>query len=108
METYQHKPIKRFALDGVINDDSAIYRLQQEYIRLLVSEMRLSGYAPRFDIDPQFTLSYNEAKNYFEFKLSVYGIYVGRKKSEWILGRDGAKPIYTQPTKLKEYSQDLA
>lgn len=70
---------KRFALDGVINDDAAIYRLQQEYIRLLVSEMRLSGYSPRIDIDPQFTLSYNENKNYFEFTLSVYGIYIGRK-----------------------------
>jgi hypothetical protein len=108
MEIYQHKPIKRFGLDGIINDDSAIYRLQQEYIRLLVSEMRISGYAPRFDIDPQFTLSYNENKNYFEFKLSVYGIYIGRKKAEWILGIDGTKPVYTQPAKLKEYSQDLA
>jgi hypothetical protein len=108
MEIYQHKPIKRFGLDGVINDDSAIYRLQQEYIRLLVSEMRLSGYAPRFDINPQFTLSYNEKKNYFEFKLSIYGIYIGRKKTEWILGIDGNKPIYTQQVRSKEYSQDLA
>ena len=108
MELFQHKPIKRFALDGIIIDDSAIYRLQQEYTRLLVSEMRLSGYAPRIDIDPQFTLSYNENKNYFEFTLSVYGIYIGRKKSEWILGIDGIKPIYTQPVKSKEYSQDLA
>jgi hypothetical protein len=108
METFQHKPIKRFALDGVINDDAAIYRLQQEYIRLLVSEMRLSGYSPRIDIDPQFTLSYNQNKNYFEFTLSVYGIYIGRKKSEWILGIDGTKPVYTQQIKSKEYSQDLA
>jgi hypothetical protein len=108
METFPHKAIKRFGLDGIIVDDSAIYRLQQEYIRLLVSEMRLSGYAPRFDINPEFTLSYNEEKNYFEFVLSVYGIYIGRKKVEWILGIDGTRPIYTQPAKLKEYSQDLA
>jgi hypothetical protein len=108
MEMYHHKPIKRFGLDGVIYDDSAIYRLQQEYIRLLVSEMRLSGYVPRFDIDPDFTISYNEPKNYFEFEISVFGIYVGRKKSEWILGIDGVRPVYTQPAKLKEYSQDLA
>jgi hypothetical protein len=108
METFPHKAIKRFGLDGIINDDSAIFRLQQEYIRLLVSEMRLSGYAPRFDINPEFTLSYNEEKNYFNFELSVYGIYIGRKKTEWILGIDGTKPIYTQPVKLKEYSQDLA
>ena len=108
MEMYHHKPIKRFGLDGVIHDDSAIYRLQQEYVRLLASEMRLSGYVPRFDIDPHFTISYNESKNYFEFELSLFGIYVGRKKSEWIIGIDGIKPIYTQPAKLREYSQDLA
>ena len=108
MEAYQHKPIKRFGLDGVINDDSAIYRLQQEYIRLLVSEMRLSGYVPRFNIDPQFTIEYNEKNNTYNFTLSVYGIYIGRKKSEWILGIDGTKAIHIQPTRLKEYSQDLA
>ena len=108
MEIYQHKPIKRFGLDGIINDDSAIYRLQQEYIRLLVSEMRISGYAPRFDIDPQFTLSYNENKNYFEFKLSVYGIYIGRKKAEWILGIDEIRPIYIQESKSKEFLREQA
>lgn len=108
MEIYQHRPIKRFGLNGVIIDDSAIPRLQQEYIKLLVSEMRLSGYVPRFDIDPQFSLVYNENKETFDFKLSVYGVYIGRKKSEWTLGIDGTKAIPIQPIKLKEYSQDLA
>jgi hypothetical protein len=108
METYQHKPIKRFGMDGIIYDDSSIYRLQQEYIRLLVSEMRLSGYVPRFDIDPQFTIEYNEKNNTYNFILSIYGIYIGRKKSEWILGIDGTKAVHTQPTRLKEFSQDLA
>jgi hypothetical protein len=108
MEAYHHKPIKRFGLDGVINDDSAIYRLQQEYIRLLVSEMRLSGYVPRFDIDPQFTIEYNDKNNTYNFILSIYGIYIGRKKSEWTLGVDGTRAIHIQPAKLKEYSQDLA
>ena len=108
METYQHKPIKRFGMDGVIYDDSSIFRLQQEYIRLLVSEMRLSGYVPKFDIDPQFTIEYNERNNTYNFILSVYGIYIGRKKSEWILGIDGTKAIPIQPTKSREYSQDLA
>jgi hypothetical protein len=108
MEMYQHKPIKRFGLDGVIYDDSSIYRLQQEYIRLIVTEMRLSGYVPRFDIDPQFTIEYNEEKNTYNFTLSIYGIYIGRKKSEWILGVDGTRPIHIQPIKSKEFSQDLA
>ena len=106
METFHHKPIKRFILDGNIYDDAAILRLKTEYIRLLVSEMKISGYVPRFDIDPDFTIVYNEKAEIFEFKLSIYGIYIGKKKTEWIIGLDGTKVIYTQKSKSKEFLQD--
>jgi hypothetical protein len=106
MANYHHKPIKKFGLDGIIQDDSSIGRLKGEYVRLLVSEMRLAGYAPRFDIEPDFTIAYNHEKNYFEFEITVYGIYIGRKQSEWIIGIDGHKPIYIQKNKSKEYSQE--
>lgn len=108
MANFHHKQIKRFALEGVIHDESAIGRLKIEYIRLLTSEMKLTGYVPRFDIDPDFTVDYNEKKKTFEFKLSVYGIYAGRKQSEWIVGVDGHKAIVTPKSKLKEYSQEQA
>jgi len=106
MANYHHKPIKKFSLDGVIHDDSAIGRLKGEYIRLVVSEMRLCGYVPRFDIEPDFTIDYNEKKKYFEFELTIYGIYVGKRKSEWIAGIDGTKPIGIPKNKLKEFSQE--
>jgi hypothetical protein len=102
MANYHHKPIKKFGLNGVINDESAIGRLKAEYIRLVVSEMRLSGYVPRFDIEPDFTIDFNEPKKYFEFELTIYGIYIGRKQSEWIQGIDGIKPIYIPKNKSKE------
>ena len=105
MANFHHKPIKKFHLDGVIHDESAIGRLKGEYIRLLVSEMRLSGYVPRFDIEPDFTIDYNEKKQNFEFELTVHGVYAGRKQSEWILGIDETKPIYIQKSKSNEYSQ---
>ena len=106
MANIHHKPIKRFLLSGNIYDDSAISRLKTEYIRLLVSEMNLSGYVPRFDIDPDFTISYNKKAEIFEFKLSIYGTYVGKKKIEWIIGLDGTKVIYTQKNKSEEFLQD--
>lgn len=106
MQNFHHKQIKRFALEGVIHDESALARLKIEYIRLLVSEMKLTGYVPRFDIDPDFTVDYNEKKKTFEFKLSIYGIYTGRKQSEWIAGVDGHKVIHTPKSKSKEYSQE--
>jgi hypothetical protein len=108
MLNLHHKAIKRFSLDGNIHDDSAIARLKSEYIKLLVAEMRLSGYVPRLDINPDFTLSYNEEKRYFEFKISLYGIYIGKKQSEWILGIDEIRPIYIQESKSKEFLREQA
>ena len=105
MESLHHRPIKKFDIDGIIHDDSALARLKVEYTNLLTTEMRLSGYVPRIDINSDFTLDYNETKKYFEFKLTMYGIYVGKKKSEWIIAVDETKPIYTQKNKFNEYSQ---
>lgn len=102
MANINHKTIKRFHLDGNIYDDAAIARLKTEYIRLLVSEMRILGYVPRFDIDPDFTIRYNKKAQIFEFKLSVYGVYVGKKKANWIVGIDGTRVIFTQENKLSE------
>ena len=106
MANYHHKPIKKFNLSGIIHDESALGRLKQEYIRLLESEMRLSGYVPRLDINPDFTVDYNDRKKYFEFELTVHGIHTGRKQSEWIQGVDGSRPIYTQKNKSKEFLQE--
>jgi len=108
MASVHHKPIKRFNLSGVIHDESALGRLKLEYIRLLVSEMKLTGYVQRFDIEVDFTVDYNSKKKYFEFEITVHGIYVGRKQSEWIDGIDGHKVIYTPPNKLKESSRAQA
>jgi hypothetical protein len=79
------------ALKGSIYDDSAIWRLKDEYISLLMTEMRISGYVMRLDIVPDFTIEYNENIRAFDFELSIYGIYVGKRKSEWIFGVDGAR-----------------
>jgi hypothetical protein len=106
MSNFHHKTIKRFSLDGIIHDESALGRLKGEYTRLLVSEMRLCGYVPRIDIDPDFTIDYNEKKQYFEFEISIHGVYAGKRKSEWIVGIDVNKPIYIQKNKSKEFSQE--
>ena len=99
MANLHHKPIKRFGIDGIIHDDSAIARLKIEYIRLVLLEMRLSGHVPRLDIDPDFTISYNHIKEYFEFTLSVYGSYIGRKRARWTVGIDGTEVIAIQQSK---------
>jgi hypothetical protein len=106
--SYHHKPLKRFYIAGIIQDEALLGRLKIEYVRLLVSEMRLSGYVPRLDIDPDFTLRYNDSKDFFEFELSVHGVYAGKRKSEWIAGIDGTILVPIQPSKSKESLQDQA
>jgi hypothetical protein len=108
METFHHKTIKRFFLEGDIYDDASILRLKSEYIRLLTLEMKLSGYVPRLDIDPDFTIEYNLKAEIFRFQLSMHGIYVGKKKSQWIQGIDGAAVIATPQSRSKELSRDQA
>ena len=105
-DSYHHKTIKRFYIDGIIHDDSMIGRLREEYIRLLISEMKLSGYVPRIDLDPDFTIRYNSIKNFFEFKLSIQAVYTGKRKSEWIAGIDGTNPILIPQNKSSESLRD--
>lgn len=102
MEQLHHRAIKRFGLEGTIYDDSFLVRLKEEYLSLLDSEMRMSGYAPRLDIDHDFTIQYNEENKYFTFKISIYGTYVGKRKIEWIAGIDGTTVIHIAQSKSKE------
>jgi hypothetical protein len=105
MNSVHHKPIKKFSLDGNIHDDSAFWRLKDQYIQLIKTEMKIAGYVPRLDINPDFTLDYNEQKKYFEFKLSLYGIYLGKKQAQWIDGLDETRIIFTQTIKSSVSSQ---
>lgn len=104
MEQLHHKAIKTFKLDGIIKSDSAIGRLRVEVIKLKIEEMRGDGYVPRLDIDPNFTIQYNEQEDYFEFTLTVYGTYLGKTKAQCIQGIDGTTLVPTQKNKLKGLS----
>ena len=104
MNNFMHKNIKRFHLDGTIYDDSFMPRLKEEYIRILQTSMRLQGYAPRLDVDPDFTIDYKG--KYYQFILSVYGTFVGKRNAECITGIDGGRTIYTPQSKSGESSKD--
>ena len=93
-------------IEGQIADDVMIPRMKDEYIRLLTQEMKATGYAIRIDINPDFTIQYNHEKHYYEFKITAYGIHVGKKNSEWISGIDEYRPIYTQKSKSSESYQE--
>jgi hypothetical protein len=103
--SYSHKQIRRFCLDGEIYDDAAIPRLKERYVFMVVEGMKHKGYVPRYDIDPDFTISYNGKT--FDFKLSVYGVYVGKKTAKCLKGIDKNLPIKTTSTQ-KVKSEELS
>lgn len=84
MEFVHHKKIKDFSMDGQINDDADFMRLRDQYEKIIDETMRISGYIPHLDLDTVFTTSYNGKS--FEFKITCYGIYVGKAKSKCYTG----------------------
>jgi hypothetical protein len=55
--------------------------------------MRSKGYVPVLDLDPQFSLKYNNDKDQYTFNLEMYGVFVGKKKSREIEGFSGQQFI---------------
>jgi hypothetical protein len=104
MSSIHHKTIKRFGFSGKIDSDSDIARLKEKYEEIILTQMKLSGYVPRVDIDIDFTLEYNHDAAYFQFEISIYGVYLGKKKSKWITGINKTTALYSQQNKLKESS----
>jgi hypothetical protein len=102
---FHHKSIRKFSIEGEILDDSLIARLKDEYTRLLVSQMRIANHVPRIDIEPDVTIKYNNKRKIFTFKITIYGVNVGRENIECIKAVDKTVPIYIQKSKLKELSQ---
>ena len=98
-----HKKIKRFELVGVIADDSFILRMKEQYIKIMSELMKDDGYVQRLDIDPDWSLSYEN--NHYNFILSVYGSYIGKREAACIDGLDKNRPIYTPQNKLSESSK---
>jgi hypothetical protein len=98
-----HKNIKRFQIDGEIYDEAAIPRIKEQYIDLLKFMMKHKGYVIRYDIDPDFTVEYTGKG--FKFLLSIYGVFVGKRKAQCLSGIDKNKAILlpTQKSKSSEY-----
>jgi len=91
-----NKKLKSFGMHGQIHDDAAIPRLRIEYQRLIETDMREQGYVPILDLDVQFSLSYDEQNDLYEFDIVVYGVYVGKKKAHLYEGFSGQSLIPKQ------------
>ena len=74
-------------------------RARQDYERLSLQDMRDKGYVPVLDLEPQFSIKYNEHKDNYSFFLEMFGVYVGKKKAQEIEGFSGQQ-FYKRNTKM--------
>jgi hypothetical protein len=88
---FSHKNIKRFEIDGEIYDEATIPRIKEQYVDLLKVIMQNKGYVIRYDIDPDFSVEYTGRG--FNFLLSVYGVFVGKRKAQCLSGIDKNRAI---------------
>jgi hypothetical protein len=89
----KHKNIRRFTIDGVLKKDSDIPRIRAQYESLLVHDLRANGYIPVLDLDTQWATEYDIDGDTWKFTLSVYGIYLGKKRAYKWEGFSGNKLI---------------
>lgn len=74
-----HKPIKRFQVRVEFTDDSDMIRIKHQYESMLTHQMRDSGYVRVLDIDTNFSVEFDGET--WVFLMTLYGIYVGKKKA---------------------------
>lgn len=91
-----NKKLKSFGTQGQIHDDSAIPRLRKQYEHIIEEDMRSQGYVPILDLDIQFSLSYDEPNDIYDFDIIIYGVYVGKKKSYLYEGFSGQSLVPRQ------------
>ena len=94
-----HKNIKRFQVRVQFKDDSDMIRFRSQYERFVTQDMRGKGYIRVLDLDPNFSVEFNGET--WVFLMTLYGVYVGKKKAWQFEGTTQGKlipRITPQPT----------
>lgn len=103
-----HKNIHRFQLKAKIADDSHFIQQRETQEKYLIEEMRDKGYVPVLDLGPDWSTALDD-KEHYDSLLTMYGIYVGRKKSWDFMGVSATGtffPAATPKSKLSKSSTD--
>jgi hypothetical protein len=75
------KVIKPFTIDGEFMDDSVAYLTRVATENFLDKTLRDKGYVRALDIDPSWYTWYDSDTDQWFFSMTIYGIYMGKRKS---------------------------
>lgn len=81
-----HEAIVNFSREGKLRSDSDFIRIKDLMTRELEEEMREEGCVPVLDINVHWSTEYSEKEKCFNFKITMYGIYVGGEDLSAIIG----------------------
>ena len=93
MTTTLHRKIKQFSIDGQFLNDALTLDIKNLNERLLDVQMRDMGYIRALDLDPAWTTEYNHFQDEWRFRMTIYGFYVGKRKSWQYEGASQGKLI---------------
>lgn len=79
------KTVHPRTLDGEFNQDIK-FVARDRFQTVIEDMMRESGYVPVIDRDTEWYTRWIEDTDRYGFKIVMYGVYVGPKKAEQILG----------------------
>lgn len=76
--------VKPFEVTGRFDSD-AKFKARSKFEALAEDQMRESGRVPVLDKDTEWFISWNDDKEFYDFKLVMYGVYVGSKKAREVV-----------------------
>lgn len=88
-----HEPIIGFSETGILKDDSKIIETQNAMSKILADRLYSTGYLPVIDVDIQWTTHRKEEDDCYEFKITMYGVYVGTDRSKRELAWSNGKTL---------------
>lgn len=94
-----HKDFKRFGMEGQFKDDSKIPSLREQYEAIVLTDMRDIGYVPILGLGPFWSTLYNAVKDWYEFKLSIHGVHIGKERAWKVEGMTTEGEFLLRPTR---------
>jgi hypothetical protein len=88
-----HDSVERFPLEGVLTDKLNLVEHKARMVHFLEGDIRDRGFVPLLDMEPHYTQAWDAQEGHYTFKLSVYGVYVGKEKSWQVAGIMSGKSI---------------
>lgn len=68
--------------EGKYKDDASLIKVKNMYCDILEEKMRAEGKVPVLDMYPLWQTSWDSKKEQYTFRLTVYGVYVGKVKAK--------------------------